>query len=281
MTKQQRSVLITGCSDGGVGSALAVELHKAGLHVYATARNPAKLRQVKALGIQTIQLDVLSESSIAACVKEVPELDILINNAGGGYSMPFADIDIAEAKKLFDLNVWSYVSVTQAFLPLLVKSKGLVVNHTSSAGALNVPIQSAYNASKAAASMFTDTLRLEIQPFGVTVIDLKSTGISTNFFTPETHSGKLPQNSIYQPAKEKVEEIMTGSFLKAKLTAAQWAQEVTKEILKSNPPLIIWRGDGASSARMLTAVAPHGWLDGTLKKIVGFDVAEQQLRGKN
>lgn len=128
---KKRSVLITGCSDGGLGSALAIAFHQAGLHVYATARNPSKMSQMKTLGIETLTLDVLSESSIAACVNKISDLDILVNNAGSGYTMPVSDVSIAEAKKLFDLNVWSYIAVTQAFLPLLLKSKGMIVNQTS------------------------------------------------------------------------------------------------------------------------------------------------------
>jgi len=66
---------ITGCSDGGLGAALAVAFHEAGLHVYATARNPSKMSQLKHLGIETLTLDVLSDSSIAECVAQIPHLD--------------------------------------------------------------------------------------------------------------------------------------------------------------------------------------------------------------
>lgn len=76
MSSPKRTVLITGCSDGGLGAGLAIAFHEAGLHVYATARNPAKMRQLEALGIETIILDVQSESSIAACVSKLSSLDI-------------------------------------------------------------------------------------------------------------------------------------------------------------------------------------------------------------
>lgn len=123
---QPKTVLITGCSDGGFGAGLAVAFHNHGHRVFATAHNPAKMTTVQNLGIETLTLDVLSDASIKSCVTEVTALtastsgglDILINNAGGGYNMPVADIDIAKAKALFDLNVWSYIAITQAFLPL-------------------------------------------------------------------------------------------------------------------------------------------------------------------
>lgn len=132
MADSKRTVLITGCSDGGMGAALAKEFHTAGLHVYATARDTSKMESLTALGIETLLLDIQSESSIEDCAKKVPRLDILINNAGAQYTMPIADISIPEAKKLFDLNVWGNIAMTQAFLPQLLKSsKAIVVNHTS------------------------------------------------------------------------------------------------------------------------------------------------------
>ncbi|KAI9734420.1 MAG: hypothetical protein M1818_006808 [Claussenomyces sp. TS43310] len=99
------------------------------------------------LDIETLTLDVLSESSIAACVSKLSGLDILVNDAGAIYDMFLSDLSIPKAKKLFDLNVWSYLAVTQAFLPLLLESKGMIVNHTSVASVVTVPFQSAYNAS--------------------------------------------------------------------------------------------------------------------------------------
>lgn len=88
-----RTVLITGCSDGGLGAGLAIQFHKRGDRVFATARNPAKMASLTALGIETFKLDVLSDESIKACVEEVSaltggKLNMLVNNAGAGYSMP-------------------------------------------------------------------------------------------------------------------------------------------------------------------------------------------------
>lgn len=159
-----RTVLITGCSDGGLGASLALAFHAAGLKVYATARNPSKLDQVSSAGIETLTLDVLSSESIKNAVTKLPNLDILVNNAGAEYLMPVADVDIADAKRLFDLNVWSYIEVTQAFLPLLLKSLhgGLIVNQSSVGSVAVLPFQGVYTASKAAIAMLSDTLRLEL-----------------------------------------------------------------------------------------------------------------------
>ena len=293
MTDKIPTVLITGCSDGSLGSALAVALHEAGLHVYATARDPAKLSNVKALGISTLILDVQSESSIASCVSKIQRLDILINNAGAVYNMPVSDMSVVEAKKLFDLNVWSYIAVTQAFLPLLLKSKGMIVNHTSSASVVTLPFQSAYNASKAAMAVFSDTQRLELSPFGIRVIDIKSSSVQSNIMKngqkriEVTATGvTLPANSIYLPAKSTVEKSMTGEqFMKDAIPADQWAKQVTQNLLskdqkpRSSPPPIIWTGSGFQLLQVrLATILPFGTLDGTIRKLTGLNVVQRAVK---
>src|ERR1700712_4532074 len=118
-----RTVLITGCSDGGLGAALAIAFHKHGDHVFATARNPNKMASLESMGIETLQLDILSEESIKTAVEQVGRtsnsLDILVNNAGQGYSTPLLDASISEISKLFELNTLSPLRVTQLFFPLL------------------------------------------------------------------------------------------------------------------------------------------------------------------
>ncbi|KAJ9603430.1 hypothetical protein H2200_012208 [Cladophialophora chaetospira] len=274
-----RTVLITGCSDGGLGAALAIALHQAGLHVYATARNPSKLSQVQALGIDTFTLDVLSPNSIAAAVAKLSHLDILINNAGALYSMPISDMSIPQAKELFDLNVWSYLAVTQAFLPLLLQSKGIVVNHTSSAGIQAIAFQSAYNASKAAMIMFSDCMRLELAPFGIRVVDLKSSSAASKNFDKqsETSGAKLPKGSLYEIAGEAVEKTMRGDRFPIEVTAEQWANQVAQDLLKKTlPPANIWRGT-KSWVAWLSSLRPFGLPDLVLKKLVGLDEVERAI----
>ena len=280
MSGSKRTVLITGCSDGGMGAALAVAFHEAGLQVYATARNPAKMEGVASHGIKTLTLDVQSDSSIAACVSQLPSLDILVNNAGVSYSMPFSDLSISEAKKIFDVNVWAYLAVTQAFLPLLLKSKGMIVNHTSVLSTVTVPFQSAYNASKAAMALFSDTQRLELEPFGIAVVDLRTGGVTSNMIKNQKEQTpiSLPTGSIYEPAREAVESAMRNDKMAdAGVPALQWAREVVQDLLRKKPPLTIWRGAQAKMGRIGT-VFPHGMLDGTMKKLTGLDVVERMVR---
>jgi 1-acylglycerone phosphate reductase len=146
----KKSVLITGCSTGGIGHALALEFHQRGLHVFATARNLSKMSSLASLPHMTLlSLDVTSTSSITAAVKAVHDhtngkLDYLVNNSGAQYVMPILDADIEKAKQMYDVNVWGIVAVTQAFAQMLVKARGCVVNISSIAGCLYPPWMGAY-----------------------------------------------------------------------------------------------------------------------------------------
>jgi 1-acylglycerone phosphate reductase len=143
----KRSVLITRCSKGGLGDTLARAFNAHGLRVIATARNPSKVEHLKALGNETLTLDVTSQESIQRCVDEVSaltggSLDILLNNSGGGYHVPLTDVSIDTARELFEVNVWAVFSMIQAFMPLLLTSSqgGMIVNNTSVASIDPVPL---------------------------------------------------------------------------------------------------------------------------------------------
>jgi 1-acylglycerone phosphate reductase len=140
-----QTVLITGCSDGGIGSALALTFQKRGFRVFASARNISKMSALEGLANVThVPLDVTDAQQIQNAVELIlnesgGSLDILINNAGRNHFSPALDIDLAEAKKIFDINFWGPLLLTQKFAPLVIKAKGSIVNITSISGYVNVP----------------------------------------------------------------------------------------------------------------------------------------------
>jgi NADP-dependent 3-hydroxy acid dehydrogenase YdfG len=127
---------------------MAEAFQQAGFHVFATARDPAKISStLKAhTNVEILALDVTSAESIAACVTKVTSktggrLDVLVNNAGGGLIKPLLHTSLTEAKALYDVNVWGVLAMAQACAPLLIEAKGAMVN-ISSIGATNpVPWQ--------------------------------------------------------------------------------------------------------------------------------------------
>lgn len=141
----KRSVLITGCSEGGIGHALVVEFCRRGLHVFATTRNIKKMATLASLpNVTLLALDVTSASSITAAVEAVKartsgKLDYLVNNSGVQYVMPILDVDIKMAKQMYEVNIWGVLAVTQAFAPMVIEAKGCVINMASIAGCLYPP----------------------------------------------------------------------------------------------------------------------------------------------
>lgn len=138
--------MITGCSSGGVGAALAEAFEDEGYHVFATARSPSKVPQsLHASPHATVlALDVASSDSIAMLKQNIQKetggtLDILINNAGLGLEMPCVDTSIQEAKKLFDLNFFAAFEMIQVFSPMLIKASGLIINNSSVGGRCPIP----------------------------------------------------------------------------------------------------------------------------------------------
>lgn len=134
---QKKTVLITGCSANGIGAAMAQAFHDQGFYVFATLRNTAKAGSLSELhDVEILELDVTSKESVKQCAQAVQKrtggaLDVLVNNAGLDFVIPLLDVDIDEAKKLYDANVWSILSTTQAFAPMLIEAKGAICNIAS------------------------------------------------------------------------------------------------------------------------------------------------------
>lgn len=144
-----QTVLITGCSVGGIGAALVRAFHRQGFHVFASARDVSKMRELKELGdrVTLVTLDVTSSNSVASAAEIVMrqtggKLDYLVNNSGAGSTMPFLDVDVEEAQKLFDVNLWGVFRVTQAFAPALMAAKGTIVNNCSISACIGLPFES-------------------------------------------------------------------------------------------------------------------------------------------
>ena len=140
-----KTVLVTGCSAGGIGSALVEAFQLRGLHIFATARSRAKMNHLETLANVTLLiLDVTNPADIASAVETISQrtdgrLDYLVNNAGQSYFIPILDTDIEETKKMFNVNFWGALALTQACAPLLTAAKGTIVNIGSISGHVNVP----------------------------------------------------------------------------------------------------------------------------------------------
>jgi NAD(P)-dependent dehydrogenase (short-subunit alcohol dehydrogenase family) len=164
MTITGKTVLVTG-ANRGIGQALAEEaLSRGAQRVYAGARRPFSHPDER---ITPLTLDVTSPAQIQAAAGQVESLDILINNAGIALYDDLSDRSVLQQH--LDVNLFGTYGVTQAFLPLLIRSGGAIVNNVSMMAHAPFPVTPAYAISKAAAFNMTQSLRALLAGQGVRV----------------------------------------------------------------------------------------------------------------
>ena len=195
MAEENTPVLITGCSTG-IGRATAERLAKRGLTVYATARRPESIEDLKAAGCRTLALDVTDEDSMRAAVAAVEEAEgavgALVNNAGYSQSGAVETIAMDDLRRQFETNVFGLVRMCQLVLPgMRREGRGRIVNISSMGGRLVFPGGGAYHGTKFAVEAISDALRFEVRGFGVHVSIIEPGLIKTSF--GETAHDSVPQ----------------------------------------------------------------------------------------
>ena len=198
--------LITG-SANGLGRTLAEAVLESGDRLVATARNPARLDDLKKQfgdQIKVVDLDVTDATAARSAVQAATDtfggLDVLVNNAGFGHLSPFEQVSEEDFKAQIDTNLYGVVNLTRAALPVMRKQRsGHIINVSSVGGRVATPGLSAYQAAKWAVGGFTEVLAKEVAAFGVKVIALEPGGMRTNWAqtAAATEAKLLPE---YQPS---------------------------------------------------------------------------------
>ncbi|HEX2918921.1 MAG TPA: SDR family oxidoreductase [Edaphobacter sp.] len=182
-----RAILITGASSG-IGRATALRLARHGWRVFATVRKESDAETLKAEApgdLETIYLDVADPISIAAAAREVEKrleqsgLDGLLNNAGIGITAPVEHTSRDQLEHIFEINLFGQIALIQAFLPLIRRANGRIVNIGSVGDHITPPFGGALAASKAAFASMSSALRLELRPQGIHVCIVEPGSINT------------------------------------------------------------------------------------------------------
>ena len=164
-----QTVLITGCSSG-FGLETARLFLERGWKVVATMRTPDAGVLPPSDNLHILPLDVTDAASIRAALQAAGPIDVLVNNAGFGAMSVFEALSMDRARDLFETNTLGTMAMTHAVLPQFrERRQGVIVNVTSIVTARPFPLLSVYAASKAAVDMFSASLALEVEPFGVRV----------------------------------------------------------------------------------------------------------------
>lgn len=239
-TTTQGAVVITGASTG-IGEACALYFDKLGFQVFAGVRKDADskaLKQKASNRLIPILIDVTDTASIvsaastvAATVGEVG-LTGLVNNAGITISGPLEFTPLSELRKQFEVNVIGQIAVTQAFLPLLRKGCGRIVNMGSISGRIALPFLGPYAASKFALEALTDALRVELRPWNISVSIIEPGNIVTPIWEKSRVAAdemmeSLPQEAhkLYGPVMSALRKVMV------KMSKAGVSADVVVEVV--------------------------------------------------
>ncbi|KAI0051604.1 NAD-P-binding protein [Auriscalpium vulgare] len=275
----RKTVLITGCSAGGIGHALALEFHAHGLRVFATSRALASMQALNDAGIETLALDVTDAEAVRDVCKRISvltggRLDILVNNAGLAYPVAVTDMDMDAVRGLFEVNLFAPMFVTQVFAPLLVASGDARVVQTGSiSGILPLPFSAAYNCSKAALHALSNTMRVELAPFGIKVINVCTGGVESNISRPYT----MPDDSLYKSMNDLYQERRVSVSQEAALPAALYAQKVVAETLRPEPRAWMWAGKNAFFIWFMDTFFSKTTLDWLMSRKFGMDIFAGRL----
>lgn len=267
----KKTVLITGCSSG-IGEALAHNFLNAGWTVYATARKTDALHNLTSLGAHPIAMDLMDEASVTAAVGQVLDganhIDMLINNAGYGAMGPMAEMPVDELRRQYQANLFGQMAVTQAVVPSMIdKGSGHIINIGSVSGILPTPFSGAYASSKAAFHAVSDTLRLELAPFGISVVTVQPGGIASQFSAnAEAQLKETTRNLNYYAASMEAIVKRTRISQESAMPLDQFAGKLTAILLKDTIPPVIRLGTHSTLLPFLQKWIPTRRRDAILMK---------------
>jgi NAD(P)-dependent dehydrogenase (short-subunit alcohol dehydrogenase family) len=247
--------LVTGGSSG-IGESTARALLDRGFTVYAVARRVDRMASLSELGVHTFAMDVTDDASMVAgidrIVAEQGRIDVLVNNAGYGSYGAVEDVPIDEARRQFEVNVFGLARLVQLVTPhMRAQRSGRIINISSIGGKFYEPFGAWYHATKFAVEGFSDSLRMELRPFGIQVVLIEPGPIRTewNEIARDSlleRSGDGPYASYARQAHDVMERFDEPSRAS---TPEEVADKIVKAALAKRPAARYPVGRGA---RMIT-----------------------------
>ncbi|MFD6988979.1 SDR family oxidoreductase [Streptomyces sp. NPDC059943] len=182
----QKLVVVTGASTG-MGASAARELARQGFHVLAGVRRDRDADAIRSAGVEPVILDITKAEQVEALAARVADdpraLHALVNNAGVQVNAPVEALPMDEWRRVFEVNLFGHIAVTQALLPALLRGGGRVINISSVGGKVAMATYGAYAGAKFALEAVSDSLRREVAPLGVQVVVVEPGGVRTEMAT--------------------------------------------------------------------------------------------------
>lgn len=255
MTQQSKVWFITGCSTG-FGRYIAKQAIASGYKVVVTARNVEQIKDITAGNEDStlaLPLDVTRqdqiESAVAATMEKFGRMDVLVNNAGIGYFSSVEESVEEETRKMFEINFWGLMHVTNAVLPYMRAQKsGHIINFSSIGGLTSFPTLGYYHATKYAVEGISESLSQELAPFNIHVTLIEPSSFRTDW------GGRSSVKT--DTAIPELKESMVGQMLQGldQMTGqeagdpAKAAAAVIQIVETSTPPLRLLLGQMAYQA---------------------------------
>lgn len=239
--EMKKVVLITGASSG-IGKATARQLLSDGYIVYGAARRVEKMSDLADEEVNIIKMDVTDDASMVRGVDRIIEeqgrIDVLVNNAGYGSYGAIEDVDITEAKRQFEVNLFGGARLTQLVLPHMRGNRhGKIINISSIGGKIYTPLGGWYHATKHALEVLSDCLRFETKQFGIDVIVIEPGGIKTEWGDiAADHLLETSGDTVYSKLSTKVAELMQSMYRNPRISDPKIiARTISKALASRNP----------------------------------------------
>jgi len=190
---QQGKVAVVTGSSSGIGFETSLLLARKGFYTYATMRNLNKSQKIndvvekENLPLKVLQLDVTYDKSVKDAIRQITDessrIDVLVNNAGYGVMGAVEDLSLDQFKSQFETNFFGVIRVTKEVIPIMRnQGNGNIINVSSIGGKIGLPLNSAYISSKFAIEGLSESMRYELEQFGIDVILIEPGVVKTNFF---------------------------------------------------------------------------------------------------
>jgi short-subunit dehydrogenase len=280
---QDRKVAIVTGSSSGIGFETSLTLARNGFHTYATMRNMrgekstllTEAAKNENLQLRAIELDVDNDRSVIDAINTIVvergRIDVLINNAGYALGGALEDSSMDEIKAQFETNFFGAVRATKAVLPVMRRQgAGKIVNITSMGGRIAIPLSSSYHGTKFALEGLSESIRYELEPFGIKVILIEPGAVGSNFWknikiaksssdsnSPYTQFG----NKILKAYKQMEQNTISPSVV---------AKTILDAVTSNNPQLRYVVGEDAAKTLEARKNMPDNEFGDLIKKQFGI-----------
>ncbi len=259
--KAQSVALVTG-SSSGIGFETSLLLARNGYHTYASMRNLGKSKTIteianrEKLPLPVIQLDVDDDKSVKDAIyrieNEQGRIDVVVNNAGYLLIGPLEELSIREFKEQFETNFFGAIRVIKEVLPIMRRQRaGIIVNISSLAGRVGLPLNSPYVSSKFALEGLSESMAYEIEQFGIKLVLIEpgyiKTNVANSFKTGKNVVVTAANNKNNSPYAEFTQNRIAalGPSVEAGLDPIEVAKVILKAATSENPDLRYLIGEGA------------------------------------